>query len=173
MNRFLPFFFFIAASAHAQRVSPSESKRRMDAKYGFRDLRFETDTTAISGLKRAFTTGATVFYRRPADNLTVGTATLKSLLYGFVNGKLSRIALETQSVINTTPVREAFQAEYGEGCTVCKTFGDYYWGSDKERISLTINPISGDALLFIYSKPMAKLEDAAKKKAALKATSDL
>lgn len=162
-----------SSSVLAQNVSPGESKRRMDAKYGFRDVRFEADTASIPGLKRAFAVGPTLFFRRPADNLTVGGAQLQSLLYGFVDGKLSQVSMETKTVLNTTPVRQAFQAEYGEGCTVCRGMGDYYWGSDKERISITVNPVTGDGLIIIRSKSMAKLEDVATKKAAKKAASDL
>ena len=165
--------FLLVEELQAQTVGAGEAKRRMDAKYGFRDVRFEVDTTSIPGLRRAFVLPPNVFYTRPADNLTVGEAKLHTILYGFVNGKLSQIVLETKTLVNTNPVREAFQAEYGTGCTVCTGMGDYYWGSDKERISIDVNAVTGDGRVVIRSKAMAKVENDAAKQAAKKAASDL
>jgi len=166
-------FVFAALPGFAQRVNPNEAKKKMDAKYGFREVRFEADTTTISGLQRAFKTGVTVYYRRPADNLTVGTATLASIYYGFVEGKLAEVLLETKGFENTNAVREAFQAEFGEGCSVCGGRGDYYWGSDKERITIDVDTANGDASIMIVSKPMLKATAVATKKAGKKAASDL
>lgn len=161
----------LASPVFAQQVSAGESKRRMDAKYGFRDVRFETDTTAIPGLKHVFTIAPVRYYHRAADTLKVGAAQLASISYGFVGGKLSEVVLQTKGGFNTTPIREAFQAQYGEGCTVCGP--NYYWGSNKERIEIRINPISQDGTFTIYSKALAKREKAERQQLGKKAASDL
>lgn len=161
----------LSTPALAQTVSPGEAKRRMDSRYGFRDLRFETDTVAVPGLRYVFNDGPVRIYHRPADTLAVGAARLASLSYGFVAGKLSQVTLMTHGLDNTRTLREAFQALYGEGCTVCGPA--YLWGSSRERILIIIHPISGDGTFTIYSKPMAKVEEVARRHANQKAATGL
>lgn len=172
MNYTLPILLLAALPSLAQHVSPNESKRRLDAKYGFRDVRFETDTASISGLQRAFTSGVTTFYERPTDSHTVGTTTLDHIYYGFVEGRLAEVVLRSTIQNNGFDLVKAYQAEYGEGCTVCSQ-GDYYWGSDKTRLSIQLNRAAGDVRVRMWSKAMEKVEDAAAKKAGKQAARDL
>lgn len=160
-----------SVSVLAQHVSANEAKRRMDVKYGFRTARFETDTSALNPRRFVFAVGPVRYYERPSDTLQVGSAHLASILYGFVTGKLAEVSLSTTGLENTVPLREAFQAQYGEGCTICGP--SFLWGSDTERIEIEVKPISGDGVFSIYSKALRKKVLAERKKAGQQAARDL
>lgn len=84
----------------------------MELRYRFRDLRFETDTAQITGL-RIMQPGDIMYYTRPADKLMVGGAAV-TIVYGFVQGKLATVHLTSITPDGTTKLLAAIVALYGQ-----------------------------------------------------------
>ena len=146
-------------------------RRKMDEKYGFRDVRFETDSAAISGLQHAFDQAGLRYYERSSDNLHIGGAEVSNIYYAFAAGKLCQVALFVDGVANSNAIYEALKEEYGP---IYQLVGqpDKGWTSNAEVISME-RRVGGRTIIRFASRKMKDLERQAGKLAAKKAAGDL
>lgn len=103
-------------------AAQAQSVKDLDEKYGFRDLKFGTDTTEVKDLVAVERHGGRVLYSRPSDKMTIGEATLNKITYTFDNGKLvsinlitNRTASQKNNFANSRALRNALEGQYGEG----------------------------------------------------------
>lgn len=168
--KLLPVILLLSvASANAQSFA---GRRKMDEKYGFRDVRFESDSTSISGLKHAFDQRGERYYERPTDNLHIGEAELKAIYYVFVNGKLSEVDLMIEGATNTNAVYAALKEEYGPVYTIPYSGGQMGWTSGTEQILLGTGGTQQQVIRFLSRKMIKEARDV-KKASAKAASSDL
>jgi hypothetical protein len=158
----------VVGSAKAQSLA---GRRAMDEKYGFRDVRFETDSTAIPGIKHAFDAGVRRFYTRPTDKLRIGDGELEALYYVFVSGKLSEVVLSMDGTTNANAVYGALKAEYGTPNVMGSEHAGV-WNSSSSLITYDRRP-GGKVDVHFSSKAMEKVRREATKDAGKKAASDL
>lgn len=157
---------FLAGAAHAQSLAD------LDTKYGFRDLKFETDTSAIEGLAPGEATSFKLLAGRPADNKKVGTATLSRIDYGFFQGRLYEVTIVTKGLINSHALREVLESQYGEGALVSVAGQDRNWDGKLVRLTYREDPAFHNATVrFTHKKLYEQLQAA--QKSVKKATSDL
>ncbi len=124
----------VAGAAHAQ------SAAALDTKYGFRDLKFETDTSAIEGLVRVEATPLKLIASRPTDSHKVGSATIARIDYGFYQGKLYEVTLTTKGLVSSHALREALESQYGEGKLVATMGQDRNWDGQEVRLTYREDP---------------------------------
>jgi hypothetical protein len=162
-------FLLSAGSIQAQSLA---GRRKMDEKYGFRDARFETDSTAMSGLKHAFDQAGLRYYERQTDNLHIGSADVANIYYGFAASKLCQIVLFVNGTASANAVYAALKEEYGPIYKL-HTQDGMGWTSSTEVISMEEKASSGQTLFRFASRKMKDLEKEVRKAAAKKAASDL
>ena len=101
----------LAAALCLSWAAAAQSVADLDTKFGFRDVKFETDTSAIEGLAPAESTASKYTATRPADVRKVGKATINSITYGFFEGKLYEVTLVAKGLTNSHALRR-LRVEY-------------------------------------------------------------
>ena len=97
----------------------------LDTEYGFHNIRFETDTSKVSGLvpfpwqsvtDDVVPHGIDSFtYLRPSDSLTVQGYPVTRIAYTFYKGQLSCVFVTVKGQTTLANIVKAFQAKYGPG----------------------------------------------------------
>jgi hypothetical protein len=97
----------------------------LDAEYGFKGLKFETDTTTLTGLSPIWWESVTddvvphavvsFTYTRPADTLTAWGYPVQRIAYTFYKGKLSCVFVTVKGEATFDHIVKAMQAVYGAG----------------------------------------------------------
>lgn len=94
----------------------------LNLKYGFRDVRFDTDTAHIADLQRYAEDGL-VFYRRTSDKPLVGAAHV-DIRYFFTKGRFSSVSITTSNQDDSAALLAALYAMYGKEDAVGRGFED-------------------------------------------------
>lgn len=94
----------------------------LNLKYGFRDVRFDTDTTHIPDLRRYVEDGL-VFYRRTSDKPFVGAARV-DIRYHFTKGRFSSVSITTSNQDDSAALLAALYAMYGKEDATGRGFED-------------------------------------------------
>jgi hypothetical protein len=175
MKRLLPLLFLLCSLvAQAQKnKSLVPSPRALDEKYGFRDVRFETDTTAITGLKLLSRDKETSFYLRPSDSKKIGEAELNTIVYAFYKGHLMCVMLKAKGEENATTLLDVFTAQYGAPQKTGAYLVKYQWDGQKSYIMYESSKANGETTIRLYSRIMAKQMVADQKEKAKSASADL
>ncbi len=156
----------LGGAAHAQSVGD------LDTKYGFRDLKFETDTSAIEGLQLGEATAAKLLATRPTDAMKVGKATISRIEYGFYMGRLFEVTLITKGLTNSHELREVLESQFGEGALVSAAGQDRNWVGKVVRLTYREDPAFHNASVRFTHKKLYEEYQAAQK-SVKRATSDL
>ena len=127
----------------------------LDAKNGFRDLRFGTELKSIKGLVKLAEQDGHVLYRRPSDIMKVGAAKASLIGYMFVEGKLGIVSLVFEGEENMKRAREAFTAAYGEPEESDDLVPQLHWRGEKVAAVLAPDPLGRSAMLTISCKEAA------------------
>ena len=157
----------VGGAAHAQ------SAADLDAKYGFRDMKFETDTSAIENLQVGEATPLKLLASRPTDAKKVGTATLSRIDYGFYQGRLYEVTIVAKGLVNAHALREALETQYGEGTLVTAMGQDRNWEGKLVRLTYREDAAFHNALVKFTCKKLNEQLQAAEKKVKKAAASDL
>jgi hypothetical protein len=110
----------------------------LDAKNGFRDLKFGSAPTKDMELVRV--DGEARIYQRPHDALEIGDGKCKRILYVFDKNRLHGVSVTTEGRNNSRAVRDALYAAYGE-----PTLPSAYGGRDRWIGSKVVAEYSEDA----------------------------
>lgn len=142
--------------------------KTLDERYGFRGVRFESDSSALPDRVLAEVGGTTRYYRRTTEVKTLGEGELAAVRYGFYKGKLALVILETKGLANSRAVLAAIQQEYGPGTRSSPFMQRYSWRGKAVTLSYDENTASNDAIIFLSSKKLRAQQlkaeyDAAKK----------
>ncbi len=162
----------LGGAAHAQKSAPAPISPALDEKYGFRDLKFETDTSAVEGLTVGEATPLRLVAQREADSKKVGAATLNKIDYAFYQGKLYEVTLVTKGLTNSHALREVLESQYGEGALVSAAGQDRNWDGKLVRLTYREDPAFHNATVRFTCKKLEEQLKAAQK-TVKKASSDL
>jgi hypothetical protein len=166
--------FLTAQGGQAQVPEPEIGMQNLDAKYGFRDAKFEMPISSMKGaVQYGVLTHGNRYYRRPTDVKKIGRYALSDITYTFYKGRLSSITITTKGYTNSQGVLEALQNLYGAGSKDNEYIEEYRWNSEKVMMNYERNSITDNATIYIWSMPIMSIEEADKENAAKKATSDL
>ena len=144
----------------------SQNVAVLDAKYGFKDAKFETPITYFKNMVKQ----GPGIYTRSTENLRLGEFDLESVFYNFYKGLLSSIVIETEGYRNGQGVLQILQAAYGNGRYEDET---YYWMGNRVVMTYSEGPASGHVAIGIFSIKMMQMQDDDEKEAAKKAASEL
>lgn len=108
-----------AALAAAQ--PPMGSIDFLDYKNGFRDAHFGALPAEVPGLGPLTETGELSCGRRPDDRLQIGNAKLSAVEYCFFEGKLARITIIFDTVVDTEIAVEGLREAWGQPLSIVRS----------------------------------------------------
>lgn len=119
------------------------SLKDLDAKHGFRDLKFGMPASAIEGL-RFLTNGPAdsglEIAIRPNDTLKIGQSNLTHIHYCFYRSHLYSVSFELSNRQEFLSLLEIFNSAYGAPTHSDTALGVVEWESEKVRISANFEP---------------------------------
>lgn len=144
-----------------------DGQASIDARFGFRDLKFGTPLTEISGMTFVGEgPDGGQHYARDSDNLTLGAAKLVGILYSFHEGKLTSVSLKASGLYNSQALREALQAAYGDGRKENRYLEHYQWWGERSYATSKMNSVTKETLAVIYDQVALEQRLQARKAAA-------
>jgi hypothetical protein len=155
----------------ATTVSAQWSYPALDAKNGFRDLTFGAPLP--KEMKVTETSGKSTYYVRPKDSLTIGNATVKSIVYHFFDGRFAGVLIKTKGFVNTHALLQVFTEAYGTPLEANRLIPFYIWPGAVVTQSLDENMVSHDAEVSISSNALTEEWKADQKAGARKGAGDL
>jgi hypothetical protein len=152
---------------------PASSLSFQNEPDGFRGIAWGTDTSAVTGMvydsQHTWEAGTTSFFKRKGDELRMGKAILTSIRYGFWEGKLSDVLIETRGRKNWLAFKAACHEKFGRGFKANFYQERYTWSGEKASMVLEYVEKSDIATLLIKSEEMynqirSKLREKAKER---------
>lgn len=135
----------------------------LDARYGFRDLRFEQSIAACSGMKLVEDDGDNKYYTRSDEDLHLGSAKLSKITYGFYKGKFALVLADAHGNVNSSALLAVLQEAYGPGAQSHSDKDSYWWDGQHVLANLLINHDTEHSTFFMHSKALDLQEEADKK----------
>ena len=150
-------------------TSISQSVSKLDEKYGFREMKFETSLTSFKNLVKVQEN----FYASTTENLTLGNYKLSQIAYGFYKGRLFSIIIMTKGLTNSSGVLKILQQAYGTGYKDNEYLESYIWRGEKVKMTYEENSITSDATIIMWSKKLWDLKTSEEEKANSEAAKKL
>jgi len=182
-NRFLKFtaalilisnLILAGCSSGKEEVSKNKSSGNFKAgsePVGFRDIRWGTDVSELSGMEYLETDsnyiGGLQVYTKKGDDLRIGEAELTKIKYGFWKGKFYGVTIYTKGYGNWFGLKNAVFEKFGEGeYQIDKIEEIYSWIGDMTGMVMGYDEIAKEGRLGIFSLEMDKQEKALEKEKA-------
>lgn len=154
--KLLAALLLLATHAFAQ----SPQIKELDAKNGFRDVKFGSAPSLLTGAKLEAEQGAVRMYSRPADALKIGEAQVSDIFYIYLKDRLMTVRLAAIGQANSQNMLDAFIMQYGPGYRDRKYRESYSW--DGQIVDMRYDQDqAGNSLLEMSSQALAdeQLED--------------
>lgn len=122
---------------------------------GFRDLRWGEKISSVEGLKKINKEpglDGVIEYFRPDDELKIGKAELKSIVYSFWHDKLYTVTIWTQGHFNYFALRKEVFKQFGKGRKSDNHRERYIWSEGQTDRMLEYIKSGEFGLLWIRSK---------------------
>lgn len=145
----------------------------LDEKNGFRDLQFGASLGEVKGLVKMGKDSGFDVYTRSTDKKAIGAAALSKIAYGFIEGKLAAVLIESKGKANADALLKTLQAAYGDGDQPNEFLQEFRWVGSRVLMTFKANMFSGDATLAIVSIPLVLEMQAKDAERAAEAKSDL
>jgi hypothetical protein len=111
----------------------------------------------IKGLQLVKTDKDTKAYIRPDDDLKIGEADLKRIIYHFWNSKFCSAIIEFESFSNFEAIRKASFIKFGEGKKTNRFMEDYIWiNHPKTNIALKYNEVGKNGYFYFASEELMR-----------------
>jgi hypothetical protein len=165
--------FSAAPLAHAQDKAPKPSLKALDEKNGFRTRHFGDDISQFADAVVKEDDGDHKFYSLTSENLKLGDADLKEIVYGFYKGKLATVTIKTPGITESKAVLEALKAQYGTPFQSNRYMQKFSWLGKNVFLLYEENSATGAAEVYMSSKAISAQEKEDEKAAGKKAASDL
>lgn len=128
---------------------------------GFRGIKWWTNIKELSGMryiKSAPIYGIVEGYIRENDELKMGDALLKRILYWFWMGEnFYSVEIYTEGYINFDRLKEVVFEKFGEGSQPNKDVEEYFWSGEITTMCLAYNKSKDEGCLRITSNIMSLL----------------
>jgi hypothetical protein len=121
---------------------------------GFRGIKWGTRLTSLQGMKFIITSDDNIkLYSKKTDQLTIGSAKLLSIVYGFWRDKLYSAQIRFKGYHNWEVIKGSLFEKFGYGSSLPdgQSFG---WKGNKTHIVVSWNDISNEGVLAMYSNEL-------------------
>jgi len=162
-------------------TSSSQNSSKLDEKYGFRNLKFETLIDSIKNLKLSDSIDENLkVYNLINEDLNVFDLKVQEILYTFYKNKLYRVTIISKDVNNNWGFLNLLQKKYGLGkCIICPEkfvslgietdYGIYQWNGintkldyvykDTQILNEDGSTLEPGAMIEIISKKIMKQQE--------------
>lgn len=126
---------------------------------GFRGIKWGTDISTLTNMDLFKTDPDDVnlkIYKRKGDSFEIGAAKVKSISYGFWNGKLSTVNILVDGEMDFNHLKNACFEKFGDGHKANQFMENYIWAGNKTRMGLKYETVARKGSLFICSTDMVK-----------------
>lgn len=161
--------FLMSAMLVFTLTSFSQNLATLDAKYGFREAKFEMPFDSFKNLVEV----ESQVYKSSTENLKLGDYDLKLIAYEFYDEQLSTITIKTEGYSNSRGVLKILQTAYGKGYQSNEYIERYFWFGEKVTMAYDQNSITDDATIIIWSNKIEGLKKANENNSNSKAASQL
>lgn len=130
---------------------------------GFRDVSWGMNKSQIADIQYHHTDpsyGGIELYTRKNDNLTIGSAKIDKIFYGFWNDQLSSVSIFVKNYDNWAGLKNAAFEKYGRGSQSNRFIERYFWTGEMTTIMLDYNEISKVGNLWLSSKEISEQKEA-------------
>lgn len=127
---------------------------------GFRNMTWGSDISSFPDLVYDSTDpshGGIKFYMKKNDNLQIGSATAKKIVYGFWRDKLFSVGVFVEGNINWEGLKSAAFEKFGSQPD--PYLDSFYWSNDKTIIALD-HAKNDKGVCWLRSREMAKQQEA-------------
>jgi hypothetical protein len=138
----------------------SQSTWELDTKNSFRGAVFGDSISSYHTMRLVEDDGNNKYYERTDEDLSLGSAQVKRIVYGFYKGQLFSVNVKTIGLVNSRAVLKILQSLYGDGEQSNPYIEDYDWLGNKVDLNYKENSITGDASIWYNSVPIQKQVDA-------------
>lgn len=154
--------------------NPSLSRTNMtNEPTTFRNIPFGADLSEITGTVLVKKEAFFDFYKRKNEKLSIGSADIKTIYYGFFHNKLGTVKITFQGLTNFSLLEDTLIQEYGHGFKPQQYIDYYLWIGTKVDIGLEYNSISGSGTIWYFYKPITDEEARYRKEKSKAGASDL
>jgi len=129
---------------------------------GFRGIKWGTSLSSLPDMTftgNSSDDGNFKAYIKKGDNMHIGNAKLKFLLYLFWKGKFYGVGIGTSGFINWNGLKDAVFEKFGKGYQSNKFIKSYVWYGKKTDMTLDYNEISEEANFGMWSYIINKEKD--------------
>ena len=117
--------------------------------------------------------GASKYYARPGDDLSIGGAQVDQIIYGFYKNRMHVVRITTKGISNSLALLEVLRQAYGPGYQSNQFMQKYLWDGSKVLLTYDENAVTRDAKVWFFSRPLIEEEKADKTTKAKKGVSGL
>lgn len=106
---------------------------------GYNGMKWGTDISTLKNIKYVKAEPNkinVVFYTREGGVLRLGNAILKSIEYGFFDGKFFSVTIKVADLFNYIALKSAVFEKFGQGTEFDQLSERYYWDGSTTRITL-------------------------------------
>jgi hypothetical protein len=143
---------------------------------GFRGIAWGTPLSAVQSQMRPVggtPAGQDQAYTRIGDGMSIGAASLETVLYKFHNGGFSEAFIVAQKGPgNAAAMIAAFRAQFGQGTRPHRSADDYLWQGANSIIFLTCHSGRHACLAFMQSRAAFAQQNVEKAAAAARGKND-
>lgn len=143
------------------------TKPAIDAKAGFRDLRFG-DPLPRSGFEEVYRNedGTEITYKRAIDSLRIGGAEVDAIRYIFYRGRLYGVNITAPGYKNSRALLLALQETYGLGERPNRYIEKYRWAGWNVMLVYEHDEVKERGMAFMWDRAIVNEQQAYEKAAA-------
>lgn len=120
----------------------------------FRGIEWGTDYHEIKGLTKVTTRSPLDYYTKKDEDMTIGDASLKMVVYIFYENKLCGVILDFKSSSNFEIIKTTLFDRYGEGYQANRYDEKYRWSGTNVNITLEYDDITRKGKVIYYYIPI-------------------
>jgi hypothetical protein len=125
---------------------------------GFRGIKWGTEASSLTEMEKVeeekSSDGDLVWYTKKEDSLTMGTAKLKAIFYGFWMGTLESVWIDFENDENLEALKKELFEQFGKVPESVKPF--YAWGDKETEMSLSYSKDRHKGTLSIISRKISE-----------------
>jgi hypothetical protein len=149
------------------------SLKYLDARNGFRDVTFGTPLSQYPDMELAEDSHGIQTYKRPHENLQIGTIAVQQIGYSFYKNQLYAVIVIVKGSLNSSALLETLTHAYGAGTQPNPYMKHYFWAGQIVYGSYTENSIAQDGQFVVWNKALQHQKETDEAKQATRAAAGL
>jgi hypothetical protein len=120
----------------------------------FRGVVWGADPDEIAGMTKVHTQDSLDYYTKAHEDMTIGDARIKSVVYVFYENKFCGAVIDFKSPLNFQIIKETLFDQHGEGSQPSKYREQYGWSGKDITLTLEYDDITQKGQVKYYYMPI-------------------